>query len=77
MAPFFCPKKSKIKFFYILWVETKILKGDFFMAREIEELMEAVQMLEVLNREKDEFSLDTSMIHIDTDGIKNEVVNYS
>jgi len=58
-------------------VETKILKGDFFMAREIEELMEAVQMLEVLNREKDEFSLDTSMIHIDTDGIKNEVVNYS
>lgn len=49
----------------------------FFMAREIEELMEAIQMLEVLNREKDEFSLDTSMIHIDTDGIKNEVVNYS
>lgn len=35
------------------------------MARKIEELMEAVQMLEVLNREKDEFSLDTSMIHID------------
>lgn len=31
------------------------------MARKIEELMEAVQMLEVLNREKDEFSLDTSM----------------
>ena len=26
-------------------VETKILKGDFFMAREIEELMEAVQMV--------------------------------
>lgn len=47
------------------------------MARKIEELMEAVQMLEVLNGEKDEFSLDTSMIHIDTDGIKNEVVNYS
>lgn len=44
------------------------------MAREIEELMEAIQMLEVLNREKDEFSLDTSMIHIDTDGIKNEVL---
>ncbi len=47
------------------------------MTREIEELMEAVQMLEVLNRKKDDFSLDTSMIHIDTDGIKNEVVNYS
>lgn len=55
----------------------KNFKRRFFMAREIEELMEAVQMLEVLNREKDEFSLDTSMIHIDTDGIKNEVVNYS
>lgn len=77
MAPFFCPKKSKIKFFLHTMGGNKNFERRFFMARKIDELMEAVQMLEVLNREKDEFSLDTSMIHIDTDGIKNEVVNYS
>ena len=37
-------------------VGNKILKGDFFMAREIEELMEAVQMLEVTDEKIQKWS---------------------